>query len=82
MSERLERLLREIEAEKAAALSDLGFAIDGPLVVVGDTSPAAAIERRLQRVPEPLRQEAATRLSRSVVRLSWLHGRRMTGAAS
>lgn len=82
MSERLERLLREIEAEKAAALAELGLAFDGPLLVVGATSVAEAIERRLQRVPEPLRKDAAARLSRSVVRLPWLHGRRLTGAAS
>lgn len=82
MSERLERLLREIEAEKAAALSDLGFAFDGPLVIMGDMSPADAIEIRLRRVPGPLRQDAAARLTRSIVHLHWLHGRRIGGGAS
>ena len=43
MSERLERLLREIEAEKAAALAELGLAFDGPLLVIGDLTPAEAI---------------------------------------
>lgn len=82
MSERLERLLREIEAEKAAALAELGLAFDGPLLVIGDLTPAEAIERRLQRVPEPLRQEASARMARCIVRLPWLQGRQVSGAAA
>ena len=82
MSERLDRLLREIEAQKSAALADLGLAFDGPLLVVGDTTPAEVIQRRLQRVPEAFRQEASARMTRSIVRLPWLQGRQVSGAAA
>jgi hypothetical protein len=82
MSERLERLLREIGAEKAAAMAELGLAFDGPLLVAGSDTAEAAIERRLQRVPVPLRQDAAERIRRQVLLLPWLHARRVQGDAA
>lgn len=82
MSERLERLLREIEAEKAAALAELGLAFDGPMLVTGDATPNEVIERRLQRVPQALHAEARMQMLRHVVALPWLKGRRVTEAAA
>lgn len=82
MSERLERLQREIAAEREAALAELGLSFDGPLVAAGDADPVAVIEARLARVPVQLRDEASVRLRRAIVRLPWLRGRRVQGAAA
>jgi hypothetical protein len=82
MSEKLDRLLREIEAEKRAAMAELGLAFNGPLLVAGSDTAEAAIERRLQRVPAPLRQDAAERIRRQVLLLPWLYRRRVQGDAA
>lgn len=79
MSERLERLQREIAAEKQAALAELGLAFDGPLLVRGDQTPEQVIGARLARVPVQLRDEARLRLRRSVVLMPWLRGRQVQG---
>ena len=79
MSERLERLQREIASEREAALAELGLSFDRPLLVAGDADPAAVIEQRLARVPVQLRDEARTRLRRSIVVMPWLRGRRVQG---
>jgi hypothetical protein len=82
MSEKLDRLLREIEVEKNAAMAELGLAFDAPLLVAGNDTAEAAIERRLQRVPAPLRQDAAERIRRQVLVLPWLNRRRVQGDAA
>lgn len=79
MSERLERLQREIAAEREAALAELGLSFDRPLLVAGDADPTTVIAQRLARVPVQLRDEAQTRLRRSIVVLPWLRGRRVQG---
>lgn len=79
LSERLERLQREIAAEREAALAELGLSFDRPLLVAGDADPVAVIEQRLARVPVQLRDEARVRLRRSVVTMPWLHSRRLQG---
>lgn len=78
MSERLERLRREIAAEREAAMAELGMST-GPLLVPGDVDATAVIEARLARVPAPLRDEARVRLRRSIVAMPWLRGRRVQG---
>jgi hypothetical protein len=80
MSERLERLQREIAAERAAVLAELGLSFTGPLLVQGDQDATAMIETRLARVPAQLRDEARVRLRRSIVLMPWLRGRRVQGA--
>lgn len=75
MSERLERLQREIASERALLLAELGLAFDGPLLVVGRETADQAIQKRLRHVPEMLRQDAESRLRRSVVALPWLGSR-------
>jgi hypothetical protein len=80
MSERLERLQREIAAERDAVLAELGLSFTGPLLVPGDVDPTAVIEARLARVPVQLREEARVRLRRSIVAMPWLRGRRVQGA--
>lgn len=77
MSERLERLQREIAAERAAVLAELGLAFDGWLLVIGGQTPDEVIDRRLERVPAELHPEARTQMLRQVVRLPWLTGRRL-----
>lgn len=79
MSERLERLQREIAAEREAALAELGLNFSGPVLVLGGADPAKVIEARLARVPVQLREEARVRLRRSVVTMPWLHSRRLQG---
>lgn len=78
MSERLERLRREIAAEREAAMAELGMST-GPLLVPGDVDPTAVIETRLARVPLQLRDDARIRLRRSIVAMPWLKGRRVQG---
>jgi allophanate hydrolase subunit 1 len=77
MSDRLERLQREIEAERQLALSELGLATDGPLIVFGDKSAQQVVRDRLARVPEMLRDEVAARMR--VISLPWVRGRRVQG---
>ena len=77
MSERLERLQREIAAERDAVLAELGLSFTGPLLVPGDVDATAVIESRLARVPVQLRDEARIRLHRSIVAMPWLKGRRV-----
>jgi hypothetical protein len=77
MSERLERLKREISAERDAVLAELGLSFTGPLLVPGDVDATAVIEARLARVPVQLRDEARIRLRRSIVAMPWLKGRRV-----
>lgn len=80
MSERLERLQREIAAERASVLAELGLAFDGPLLVVGALSVDDAIEQRLRSVPQVLRAEAMARLRRSAMVMPWLHSRNLSGS--
>ena len=75
MSERLERLQREIALEKAAVLAELGLAFDGPLLITGQASVEAAIRKRLARIPEVLRADAESRLRRVILVMPWLSGR-------
>ena len=77
MSERLERLRLQISAERDAVLAELGLSFTGPLLVPGDVDPAAVIEARLARVPAQLRDEARSRLRRSIVLMPWLRGRQV-----
>jgi hypothetical protein len=79
MSERLERLRREIEIERQAALSDLGLTFDGPLLVAGGHDEAMkVINDRLARVPSILRDEASRRMRVAVVCMPWIAGRKVT----
>lgn len=79
MSERLERLQREIAAEREAAMAELGLNFDGPMLVPGDADAATVIEQRLARVPMQLREEARMRLRKAIVPMPWLRGRRVQG---
>ena len=75
MSERLDRLRRDIEAERALALAELGLSFDGPLLVRGDQMPEAIITARTSKLPEALRDEAQARMRAAVVWMPWLVGR-------
>lgn len=77
MSERLEKLRREVAAEKAAVLAELGLSFDGPLLVMGSQDANTVINTRLAKVPEPLRQDARLRMLRSMVRLPFITSRRV-----
>ncbi len=77
MSERLERLQREIAAEKQAALAELGMSFSGPLLILGDRDVGQVIAQRLEQVPAILRIEGELRLRQSVLRLPWVVGRRV-----
>lgn len=77
MSERLERLQREIEAERALALAELGLSFDGPLLVTGTQQLDQVIAARLARVPEMLHTEARLRMQAAVVFMPWLTGRKV-----
>lgn len=79
MSERLDRLHREIAEEKAAALADLGLSFEAPMVLRANQTPAEAIAQRLARVPEMLRADATHRMRRSIISLPWLSTRNISG---
>ncbi len=83
MSERLERLQREIEAERQAVLEELGLSFNGPVLVAGDAADAArVIEARLARVPELVRDQARRRMQASALVMPWLKGRRVGGQSA
>ena len=83
MSERLERLQREIAAEREAVLSELGMSFAGPLLVQGDRADAErVIAQRLARIPALLHDEARRRMRASAVCVPWLKDRRIPGATA
>lgn len=83
MSERLERLQREIETERQAVLAELGLSFAGPVLVPGGAAEAdRLIEQRLARVPEMLRAEARARMRAQAVLMPWLAGRRVSCAGA
>jgi hypothetical protein len=82
MSERLERLQREIEAERALALAELGLSLNAPLLVTGKQQLDEVIADRLAGVPELLRNEARSRMQAAVVFLPWLTGRKVVSGES
>jgi len=77
MSERLERLQREIAVEKELALAELGLSFQGPLLVYGSQTPRQVIDARLANVPTALHEEATTQMMRHLIVLPWLDGRRV-----
>lgn len=79
MSERLERLQREIAEEKAAALADLGLSFEAPVLLRANQTPAEVIALRLSRVPAMLRADATHRMRRAIVSLPWLSDRAISG---
>ncbi len=81
MSERLEKLRREVEHEKALLMQELGLSFTGPLLVMGSQNASALIQGKLARIPAPLRAEAESKLMSSLVRLPWLDSRRVGGRA-
>ncbi len=80
MSERLERLRREIEVERKAALADLGLAFDSPILICGAASVQEVIAQRLEQVPSMLRADAEAAMQRHAVRLPWLTRRRVAAS--
>jgi hypothetical protein len=82
MSERLERLQREIEAERALALAELGLSLNAPLLVTGQQQLDEVIADRLAGVPELLRSEAQSRMQAAVVFLPWLTDRKVVSGES
>jgi hypothetical protein len=79
MSERLERLQREIAAERVLALAELGLSFDSPLIVRGRQNPEHVIATRLARVPRLLHDEARMRMQAALVFMPWLNERRVAG---
>ena len=77
MSERLDRLLREIEAEKALALQEAGLSFNGPVLVCGNVKLDQVIADRLQSIPKMLHQEAESQMRRNAVVLPWLTHRKV-----
>ncbi len=80
MSERVERLRREIEAERAAVMAEHGLHFDCPIVVRGGEKPDEVIQRRLERVPAGLKDDARLRMARHLVMLPWLTSRKVAAA--
>ena len=82
MSERLERLQREIAVERALALAEIGLSFDSPLIVRGGQAPEQVIAARLARVPQLLHDEARLRMQAALVFMPWLTGRRIASGVS
>lgn len=77
MSERLDALRREIEREKQLAMAELGLRFTSPLIVRGNDTPGAVIERHLARVPDLLKAEAKLQMAKHVIWLPWLTSRQL-----